>query len=225
MESSERAKRCSEKQNQKSPRIPAFCPTVQEGAELIKDLPAPEQFPAGVYLSRQDQKPSQVRLIRSGIVKLTYLSPEGVEFILGLRSEGWWLGAAQVLMDVPNLFTVLTMTPCSVSSISADDFSQQLMTNPRMLRHYLSSACREKIVQTKLHIMLLSSNAELRLRHMLDEHDNSVWKTLDPTAILRQADVAKLLAVTPEHLSRVLHKNQRNPKNQVSSNAHGMPRS
>jgi CRP/FNR family transcriptional regulator len=192
--------------------IPVFCPSVQGGAELIADLPAPQSVETGTVLAKQDQKESQVRLIRSGMVKLTYLSPEGEEFILGLRAEGWWMGAAQVLLDVPNMFNVLAMTSCSVSSIPADDFSQQLMKNPRMLRHYLSSACREKVAETKLHIMLLSSNAERRLRYMLDEHYNSVWKTLDPTAIMRQADVARLLAITPEHLSRVLHKNHHNGK-------------
>lgn len=191
-----------------SGKIPAFCPTVQEGAQLIADLPTPEIIPAGTILARQDQDASQVRLIRSGVVKLTYLNAEGEEFILGLRSEGYWMGAAQVLLDVPNLFSVRTITACTVSSIPADDFSQQLMKNPRMLRHYLSSACREKITQTKLHIMLLSSNAERRLRHMLNEHDNSIWKTMDPTALMRQSDLARLLAITPEHLSRVLHKNR-----------------
>ena len=201
-----------EKDEDESGRIPAFCPTVQEGAELITGLPVAQQVAPGAVIARQDQDASHVRLIRSGIVKLTYLNPDGEEFILGLRAEGWWMGASQVLLGVPHLFSVRAMTSCSVSSIPADDFSQQLMTNPRMLRHYLSSACREKVTQTKLHIMLLSSNAERRLRYMQEEQDNSVWKTLDPTALMRQADVARLLAISPEHLSRVLHKNNRNGK-------------
>lgn len=188
--------------------IPAFCPTVQSGADHIPDLPATEHYPAGVVLARQDEKPAQVRLIRSGIVKLTYLGPAGQEFILGLRSEGWWMCSKQVLLDVPNLFTVQTITACAITTLSADDFSRQLQKNPRMLRHYLSSVCREGVVQTKLHIMLLSTSAERRLQQLLDEHEHSIWKTLDPTAIMRQADVAKLLAVTPEHLSRILNKNK-----------------
>jgi CRP-like cAMP-binding protein len=189
--------------------IPAFCPAVQGGADLIKDMPPPEYVAAGTVLAKQDQNPAEVRLIRSGIVKLTFLDTNGEEFILGLRSEGWWMNSAQVLLNVPNLFNVTAITSCTISSIPADDFSQQLTKNPRMLRHYLSSSCREIVIQTKLHIMLLSSTAEGRLRHMLEEHDLSVWKTLDPMAIMRQADVAKLLAITPEHLSRVLHKHHR----------------
>jgi CRP/FNR family transcriptional regulator len=186
--------------------IPAFSPTIQDGAELIPDLPNVAHIASGTILAKQDEKSGVVRLIRSGIVKLTYLDASGQEFVLGLRSEGWWMCSMQVLLDVPNLFTVRAITPCAISTMSADDFSQRLIKNPRMLRHYLSSVCREVVVQTKLHIMLLSTSAELRLRHMLDEHDNSVWKTLDPTAIMSQGEVAKLLAVTPEHLSRILHR-------------------
>ncbi len=187
--------------------IPAFCPTVQSGAEHIQNLPPAEHIPAGVVLAKQGEKPSHVQLIRLGMVKLVYLDPKGQEFILGLRSEGWWIASTQVLLDVPNLYTVETLTLCSVSTIAADDFSQQLAKNPRMMRHYLSSMCREIVIQSKMHIMLQATSAENRLKQLIDEHDQSVWKTLDPTAILRRADIAKLIAVTPEHLSRILHRN------------------
>jgi CRP-like cAMP-binding protein len=189
-----------------SATIPAFSPTIQEGIEHIQGLPAAEHVSSGTILAKQDEKPEFVRLIRSGIVKLTFLAENGQEFVLGLRSEGWWMCSMQILLDVPNLFTVQAVTSCSVSNIPADDFSQGLGKNPRMLRHFISAICREVVIQNKVQILLLSSSAEYRLRHMLDEHDNSVWKTLDPTAIMRQGDVAKLLAVTPEHLSRILHK-------------------
>jgi len=140
------------------------------------------------------------------MVKLVYIDPKGQEFILGLRSEGWWIASTQVLLDVPNLYTVETLTPGLFSTMTADDFSQQLPKNPRMMRHYLSSVCREVVIQAKMHIMLEATSAENRLKQLIDEQEQSVWKTLDPTTILRQADVAKLIAVTPEHLSRILHK-------------------
>lgn len=188
-------------------RIPAFSPTIQEGADRIPDLPVIENCPSGTMLAKQDEKPSYVKLIRSGIVKLTYLDENGQEFVLGLRSEGWWMCAMQVLLDVPNLYSVQAVTSCSVSRVLADDFSQGLLKNSRMLRHFLSSAGREIVVQTKVQILLLASSAENRLHQMLGEHENSMWKTLDPTVVMTQGEIAKLLAVTPEHLSRILHRN------------------
>ena len=195
-------------QTANSAEIPAFCPTVQGGAEHIPDLPRAEHVATGVILAKQDEKASHVRLIHSGMVKLSYLDSGGKEFILGLRADGWWVSSVQVLLDVPNLYTVTTLTSCTYSTMSADDFSQRLLKDPRMMRHYLSSLCREVVVQSKLHIMLQSASAESRLYHLLDEHGKSMWKTLDPTEIMRQADVAKLLSITPEHLSRILHKHE-----------------
>ena len=187
--------------------IPAFCPTVQSGAEHIEGIPPAVSVPAGVILAKQGEKPSHVRLIRSGMVKLVYIDPKGQEFILGLRSVGWWVASTQVLLDVPNLYTVETLTPGSFSTMTADNFSQQLLKNPRMTGHYLSSLCREVVIQAKMQIMLEASDAESRLKQLIDEYEQSIWKTLDPTAILRQADVAKLISVTPEHLSRIRHRN------------------
>jgi hypothetical protein len=83
------------------------------------------------------------------------------------------------------------------------------LKDPRMMRHFLSSVCREVVIQSKVHILLRSASAESRLRQMLGEHEKSAWKTLDPTTIMRQADIAKLLSITPEHLSRVIHKQGR----------------
>jgi hypothetical protein len=143
---------------------PAFCPTVQGGGEYISNLPPTKHVSAGVVLATQDEKPSHVRLIRSGIVMLSYLDRSGQEFIVGLRTEGWWISPLQVLLDVPNLFTVTTLTSCSYSSIAADDFLQQQLKNPCMMRHYLSSVCREVVSQSKLHIMHQSVGVESRLR-------------------------------------------------------------
>jgi CRP-like cAMP-binding protein len=188
--------------------IPAFSPNLLDGANYIPDLPEGELISSGTSLVKQNEHPTVVHLVRSGIFKLSYLNEHGQEFLLGLRSEGWWMNSMQVLLNVPSLVSVEAKTSCVVSSFSADDFSQRISKNPRMMRHFLSSLCREVVVQTQLQIMLLSASAETRLRHMLDEHEHSVWKTLDPTAIMCQGEIAKLLAITPEHLSRILHRQQ-----------------
>jgi CRP-like cAMP-binding protein len=186
--------------------IPVFCPTVQEGTGCISDLPPAEQVSAGVVLAKQDNESSHVRLIQSGIVKLSYLNRSGQEFIIGLRTKGWWISSTQALLGVRNLYNVVTLTRCSYSSITAEDFSQRLLSDPHMMQQYLSSIGREAVIQSKLHILLQSASATNRLNQMLEEHEKSVWKTLDTTSIVRQTDMAKLLSVTPEHLCRILNK-------------------
>ena len=184
--------------------VPVFSPAIYFGTEFLQSLPTPEPIPAKTVLLTQGQHPSFVRLLRSGIVKLTFTNEEGEESLLGLRSEGWWAGAPLALLDLPSLSTVTTITPCSVSSISVDEFSQKLMGNQRVLRHFISSQCRELMVEQKHGIMQGRSAAE-RLNYLQRENRNSLWRTVDPSSIMRQGDIAKLLAITPEHLSRLLH--------------------
>ena len=85
------------------------------------------------------------------------------------------------------------------------------MGNQRVLRHFISSQCRELMVEQKHGIMQGRSAAE-RLNYLQRENRNSLWRTVDPSSIMRQGDIAKLLAITPEHLSRLLNNPRRPPK-------------
>jgi CRP-like cAMP-binding protein len=187
------------------PLIPAFSPAIDSGIEYLAELPTPERIPARTLLLKQNVRPKYVHLIRSGVVRLDYANANGQEIMLGLRSEGCWLGAALSLIDVPSVFSATTVTACSISRIPVDDFSEMLAKRPRMLRHFISSQCRELVVEYS-HSIMQASPAEQRLHHLRDELSNSLWKTIDPSAVMKQCEVAKLLAITPEHFSRLLHR-------------------
>ena len=175
--------------------VPVFSPAVNAGTEFLQSLPAPESIPAKVVLLEQGERPTFVRLIRSGIVKITVTNAEGHESLLGLRSEGWWAGAPLALLDMPSLSTVTTITRCLVSSISADQFAQRLMQNQRVLRHFISSQCRELLVEQK-HGIVQGYSAGDRLKYLQSENHHSLWRTVDPTSIMRKGEVAKLLSIT-----------------------------
>ena len=191
--------------------VPVFSPAINSGTEFLQSLPAPESIPAKVVLLEQGERPTFVRLIRSGIVKITVNNAEGHESLLGLRSEGWWAGAPLALLDMPSLSTVTTVTRCLVTSISADQFSQRLMQNQRVLRHFISSQCRELMVEQK-HGIVQGYSAFERLKYLQSENANSLWRTIDPSSVMRKGELAKLLSITPEHLSRLLHGPHRRSK-------------
>lgn len=190
--------------------VPVFSPAINSGTEFLQSLPEPEPIPAKTVILEQGQRPSFVRLIRSGIVKITFNAEDGTESLLGLRSEGWWAGAPLALLDMPSLCNVVTVTPCSVTSISVDQFSQRLMQNQRVLRHFISSQCRELMVEQK-HGIIQGCSASERLEYLRNENAHSLWRTVDPSSVMCQGEIAKLLAITPEHLSRLLHR-RTNPK-------------
>ena len=185
--------------------VPVFSPSINSGTEFLSNLPNPEPIAANVTLLEEGQLPSFVFVVRSGIVKITSINRDGQESLLGLRSEGWWAGGALALLNVVSLVTITTVTPCTISSIPSAMFSQSLLQNQRMLRHFISSQCRELMVEQK-HGMMQSCSASERLDYLQQETNHSVWKTVDPISIMRQVDIAKLLDISPEHLSRLLHK-------------------
>ena len=195
-------------QNCSTPRdliVPVFSPSIHSGTEFLSTLPKPKTIPARTVLLEQNQRSSFVFVIRSGIVKLTCISEDGQETLLGLRSEGWWAGAPVALLNIPSIITVTAVTSCSVSSIPMSEFSQALIQNQRMLRHFIASQSRELMVE-QMHGIMQTCSAATRLAHLEAELENSAWKTVDPSSVMRQGEIAKLLDITPEHLSRLLNK-------------------
>jgi hypothetical protein len=53
------------------------------------------------------------------------------------------------------------------------------------------------------YIVMQGESAATRLQRFYAEASTSAWNTVDPANVLRQAEVANLLAITPEHLSRI----------------------
>jgi CRP/FNR family transcriptional regulator len=91
-----------------------------------------------------------------------------------------------------------------------------------MMDHFIAGLCFEVAAQASLQVELMVNSAEDRLDHFMLERatEHPSRRTVDPLPVLKQMEVAQLLSITPEHLSRLLHK-----KKQASmSTAHGIRR-
>jgi len=187
--------------------FPAFAPTVSDEFDRIKGLPKMEIIPGGVALQEQCLRPVSVFLLCQGLVKLTSISQQGRESVLGLRSAGWYAGAVPALARTCNVYTVMTVTECVISRIPADDFHLWLMRSAKMARHFTQTLCNELLAQSA-EAQARGGSAQERLALFMRERTSAHpgLKTLDPLPLLKQMELAQLLAITPEHLSRLLHK-------------------
>jgi CRP-like cAMP-binding protein len=187
--------------------FPAFTPTVSDEFDRLKGLPPEKTVPSGVVLIEQGAPPESVFLLCRGLVKLTSISPQGRESVLGLRSAGWYAGAVSVMAQRPSVYSVKTVSPCVCSTIPANDFNMWLMRSAKMARHFMQTLCNELISQS-VEAQVRGGSAEERLSHFMRERTMSHHnlKTLDPLPLLKQMELAQLLAVTPEHLSRLLRR-------------------
>ena len=189
--------------------VPAFAPVLSSGLELVRNLPPHETIERGQILLEQDKPAHFVHLIQSGMVKLMHLNPEGTEQTIGLRSSGWYSGAVSVLMHAPSLYSVHAVTPCVVHAIPAEEFAGRLMQNSKVMRHFMRVLCHELCSQASAQVEIMSLTAADRLLRFMEERKMSgeTWKAIDPLPVLKKLELAQLLSISPEHLSRLLHKN------------------
>ena len=187
--------------------FPVFAPIVSDAFDHFKGLPEETEIKSGSLVIEQSTQPCSVLLLRRGLVKLVYAAPDGRETMLGLRSAGWYAGAVPVLMRTPSFYSVKAVTPCVLSRIPAEEFPGRLMQSARMLRHFMETLCHELTSQA-IEVRVMGEPAEQRLAQFMYERttQHSQIKTLDTLPLLKQMELAQLLAITPEHLSRLLHK-------------------
>jgi CRP-like cAMP-binding protein len=194
---------------------PSFIPLVTSGFELIKSLPSPCTIDSESELLEQGKYPEFVSLISTGLIKMTYVSPDGVELNLGIRSAGWYAGGVCAYLNTISTYSVHTITECAVIRFPASNLSLMLMENMKLMQHFMTSICCEVAVQSGAQAQIMAGTAEERLQYFMDERmkKSERWKTIDPLPILKQMELAQLLAVTPEHLSRILRKKLRPSQN------------
>jgi CRP/FNR family transcriptional regulator len=107
-----------------------------------------------------------------------------------------------VITHVNSLATVIAVTDCSISSFSIDAFKKAIRRNEILREHFIAAQSRELLMMQQ-YIIMQGEDAGTRLRSLLDEGKCSAWNTTSPSHVLRQSEVANLLAITPEHLSRI----------------------
>jgi CRP-like cAMP-binding protein len=193
------ADRCPEK------NIPVFAPVADRHAATKTHASTFLEIEPGKRLIDQWKKCEHVYLIRSGVLKLMYTSDNGSQVSMGLRSTGWYAGAASVQLGIPSFYSVLAVSDCTVTQIPADQLFAYTTRNVKKLQHFMRSLCMDSILQAKLHAEINSSSAAERLEHLMQERTTTdpEWKRMDPLPLLKQRELAQLLSCSPEHLSRL----------------------
>ena len=94
-------------------------------------------YPPNTEIYHQDTPANAVYLIERGLVKLTWVEPDGHEVIVGLRRRHWLLGAPAVLLKRRFAFTVTTLTPCSLRCIPSKGFLHLMNADAEFCRQLL----------------------------------------------------------------------------------------
>ena len=167
-------------------------------------------YPSDVQLYQQNDPVTQIYFIESGIVKLSYVGPGGKEVIIGLRRSNWLLGVTHVCVgEDAYSSTARTLTPCSLRCISTRAFADQLTRDMTLAVELNRMLSREIRGNTRKIITLESMQASERLTHFLcelisEEDPDQLRKEGRLELPLKGDDLAEIVAVTRQHLYRLL---------------------
>jgi CRP/FNR family transcriptional regulator, dissimilatory nitrate respiration regulator len=167
-----------------------------------------QNYPAQVVIFKQDTPAHTVYLIERGLVKLIRIAPNGRQMITGLRRSPWLIGAPAVLLDKPYSFTAVTLFPSSLRCIPAMDFLDLAKSNEQFSWRLHRLLSQEIFNQMKKVEAMSCMSAQDRLMRFLsdltDEQNRDGPRPAGFSLPLSNQELAQLIAVTPEHLCRVM---------------------
>jgi CRP-like cAMP-binding protein len=166
-------------------------------------------YPSSLELFRQNDPANQIYFIERGIVKVSCAVAGGEEVIIGLRRRNCLLGVTQVIFDNVYSVTATTLTRCSMRCINAKEFMGQLTTDIALsveLNRMLSREIRRNLEKiTTLGCMSATERLRCFLRELVSEEDLDELRKKGKLELpLRSYELAEIIAVTPQHLCRVL---------------------
>jgi CRP-like cAMP-binding protein len=175
-------------------------------------------YPPNTEVFHQDAPANAVYLIERGLVKLSWVGPEGQEMILGLRRRPWLTGAPAALLESRFAFTVTTLTPCSLRCISVKGFLRMVHADAefcrRLLRMLSEGILSQGMKVAALGCMPARERLEGFLRELILEQEPAIapageHKPMKLQIPLKLKELAQLIAIAPEYLSRLLSELER----------------
>ncbi len=168
-----------------------------------------QTFPAQTQIYQQGEAADTLYLIERGLVKLTRLAPNGREIIAGIRRRHWLIGTTAVILRGDYTYTATTLVRTSVRCIPANAFLKLAQTNCQ-LSWQLNLALSQEVIN---HRERLEANSCMAARDslicffrelILEKEADEVRSTPGYLVPLNNLELAEIIAVTPEHLCRLL---------------------
>lgn len=169
---------------------------------------AGQRYAARIQLFQQGSPSEEVYLLESGMVKLTISDLLGKEIIVCLLGSGWLLGVCSAILQKPYETSATTLTNCTLHRIVAHDLLELMKSDVNFSWKIHKMQSHRLSMQFDRLVALGARSARRRLVELLSQlirefcpQQKQDWTLRIP---LKQWELAQLLAITPEHLSRLL---------------------
>lgn len=156
-----------------------------------------KRFQAGEDILRQGEVSADVYVLKSGLAKLVYITPEGKEFVKSFIAEGHVVGSlASLINGSASTFSITCLEACHVEAAAYENIRLLSESDPAVLRFscmlFQQLALKKEIRE---HDFLCLTPAE-RYAKFLHEQPGLVGR-------ISQIEIAHYLGITPVALSRI----------------------
>jgi len=168
----------------------------------------PAQWPPKSQLLRQYEVPNVVYVVDEGVIKFTQTTADGNQRVIDVRAAPTLIGSYFIIEQRRATMEAITVTTCSVRWCAADAFRVALETDIRRLVEIDRAHC-DDIIQLLDRIACLSTkSSKKRLARFLAAYHRCEHQSMKDTCLpFSQSELAAILNVTPEHLSRIRTRN------------------
>ena len=191
-------------------RHASFSASFAEMWEQVAGPMSPSVYPAGVQFLEQGSSNFDVYFIRRGIIKLQSVDRAGRETIVGIRRTGGLVGAEAAVLRKPHLASALTVTDCCLDRFPIRQFYELVRKHPELSWRLHQISANELREMTAALAEVKSHTANMRLKRLIlelmSELQGATGHDTESRLPFKQWEIAQILGITPEHLSRLLRR-------------------
>lgn len=187
---------------------------------LFKELSTPQlervsqgvheiNCPKGGILFNKGEKPDGFFVVVEGRVKISFISGDGKEYIAEIFGPGQSFGEAVMFLDKPYPVCAQALKDTNLLYVSKEVMLSCIEQNSGFSRRIIAGLCTRLIDRIQaLEYLTVYSSAQRVVGYLLREIECAETKNGEANLLLsvNKAMIAAQLNLTPETLSRVLHK-------------------
>ena len=165
--------------------------------DFVRQAGEPMEIGARQHLFRQGDASSSLYVVRDGLLKAYYLTPDGKESIKSFIMAGDMIGSLSAVHGQADCsFSLVSQTPCQLIKLSFDTLFEASRSNVEIAATVIDFLLGYGAKKERREYELLCLSAEERYRLLRDKSP----AVLD---MVSQQEIALYLGVTPVALSRI----------------------
>jgi len=191
--------------------ITLFHSLSKKNLEQIKKISTKERYKAGNIIFYEGDKPTYLHILLDGVVKLYKTDSKGHQVYIHQFTPVSLIGELANFENMPFPATAEATTSCIILKIEYAKLDKDFLRNPDVSFEIIKSLSQKtKILSNIIHQeMILSTDA--KIAKLIVEH-------IDLFEKLKNSQIASLVNITPETLSRILTKFKKNGYIKTSDN-------